>query len=527
MKGLLTSLAVSTAMLSITAPVQADEFKTKRCVNMGNALDAPSEGEWGHRISADSFRAIAKAGFDTVRIPVRWSAHTGGAPDYKINESLFRRVSEVIDQALANDLQVILNIHHFEELNEDPERYSAKFLALWSQIAPRYKNLPKTVYFEVVNEPNGEFKGDIMRRVVTAAFKKIRETNPTRILIMGGDEWSNLKALPTIPSISDPNQVYTFHYYDPFEFTHQKTSWTYLKNSGTVGWGSSRDKSELRAAADYAARVQRETRIPVFIGEIGAFEKAPYKDIVEYTRETRKAFENKGISWCVWNFAGTFPFYDTDRRRWDENKLSALGLSPNGPLSGEAETNRAEPKTTNSPYEGQNIDDAFNGIRRQIGHDGDLLMAPFPDHLGHYGPMKTKIVDDRGAPDGQALEVKISRKGRNPWDSGVSGAVSGVIKRGDVIVMSYWAKAVKGEGVIANAGLQLNHEPYTAMVMKPQRLSTEWQHFYVTTKADRDYGAAEAGYAIQTAGAKQTLRFGPVFIMNLGQNVSLDKLPGN
>lgn len=520
MKHFFTSLLTTAAILSISPMVQADTFKTKRCINMGNALDAPTEGAWGHRIDRNAFKLIADAGFDTVRIPVRWSAHTGGAPYYKIDERFFRRVSQVIDQALANNLQVIVNVHHFEELNEDPHANYNKFMALWSQIAPRYKNLPKSVYFEVINEPSGAFQGDLMRRVVTDAFKKIRESNPTRIIIMGGDEWSNIKTLPSIPSIRDSNQVHTFHYYDPFEFTHQKASWTDLKNSRTVRWGSSADKRQLKAAAEYAARVQRKTGIPIFLGEIGAYEKAPYKDAVDYTRETRLAFENAGISWCAWNFTATFPFYNSDVKQWDRNKLAALGLSPNGYIA-----KPAQARSTAAAYQGQSIDDAFNELRRQIGQDGALLMAPYADQLNSYGDAQGKIVQDRGAPDGQAMDVRILRKGRKPWDSGLTGSLSGSIKRGDVLVMSYWAKAVQGQGVISNAGLQLNSEPYTAMVMKPASLGPEWQRFTVSTKAQRNYGPSEAGFVIQLAGAKQTVRFGPVFIMNFGPNVNAARLP--
>ncbi len=524
MKLYLTRLLVFAAILSFSMPAGADEFKTKRCINLGNALDAPSEGAWGHKIESRSFRVIADAGFDTVRIPVRWSAHTGGGPDYKINERFFRRVTQVIDQALANNLQVIINVHHFDELYDEPDKQFRKLLALWAQIAPRYKDLPDSVYFEIINEPNSQFQGDIMRRVVAQAFKIIRRSNPTRIIIMGGDEWSNIKTLPTIPSIQDPNQVYTFHYYDPFEFTHQKASWTDLKDSRRVKWGSAADKRELKAAAQYAARVQRDTGIPIFLGEIGAYEKAPYQDIVEYTRETRKAFEKEGISWCVWNFTATFPFYNSFSKQWDRNKLNALGLSPNGAVSN-PNSEAVQVKTTGSPYEGQTIDDAFNGIRRQIAHDGELLMVPYVDQLNSYGTAKTKLVNDAGAPDGQALEVTIARKGRNPWDGGLSGAVTGEVKKNDVLVMSYWAKAVKGEGIIANAGLQVNRQPYTALSMKAERLSSQWKHFYITHKAARDYAPSEAGYTIQVAGAKQTLRFGPVFIMNLGPHVDPKDLP--
>jgi len=229
-----TTCLTAAFLLAAFQPAHADSFNTKRCMNMGNALDAPNEGDWGHTIEEESFKAVAEAGFDTVRIPVRWSAHTRGAPGYEIKESFFRRVTEVIDQALANDLQVILNIHHFEELNEAPVENTAKFVALWAQIAERYQNLPESVYFEVINEPNDKFEGDLMRSIVKKGFDKIRETNPTRILILGGDDWSSIRSIPSIPAIEDPNQVYTFHYYDPFKFTHQKTSWTDLKDSGSA-----------------------------------------------------------------------------------------------------------------------------------------------------------------------------------------------------------------------------------------------------------------------------------------------------
>lgn len=526
MKLFLPAALTVIALLGTSFTAQADTFNTKRCINMGNALDAPSEGKWGHTIETSSFKVIAEAGFDTVRIPVRWSAHTGGAPDYKINERFFRRVTTVIDQALANNLQIILNVHHFEELNEDPDANYVKFIALWGQIASRYKDLPESVYFEVLNEPNGKLKGDIMRSIMAAGFKKIRESNPTRILIMGGENWSGLKEIPSIPAISDPNQVYTFHYYDPFKFTHQKTSWTDLKNSGTVNWGSSADRTELKRSADYAKQAQKELGIPLFLGEIGAYEKAPYSDIVNYTLETREAFEKAGISWCAWNFTATFPFYDMGKKKWDKNKLAALGLSPDGrapqPFA------KAKPsKVSSVSSKGQSLDEAYNALRRKIGIEGQLVMAPYADQLSSYGPAKAKVVKDSGVPDGKAIEIKVSKKEKNPWDSGLTGSIAAAIKTGDTLVMSYWARAVKGDGIISNAGLQMNSAPYTAMGMETASVGKEWQQFYVSATADRDYAAFDAGYTIQVAGAKQTLRFGPVLIVNLGQGVDKSRLPRN
>jgi len=55
--------------------IRAAAAKLGRGINLGNALEAPKEGEWGVQLKAEYFPAIKKAGFATVRLPVRWSAH--------------------------------------------------------------------------------------------------------------------------------------------------------------------------------------------------------------------------------------------------------------------------------------------------------------------------------------------------------------------------------------------------------------------------------------------------------------------
>lgn len=512
MKRLILASLVFTSLASTPFSALADTFNTQRCINMGNALDAPSEGIWGHRIEADSFRVVAEAGFDTVRIPVRWSAHTSGYPDYEIEASFFGRVTDVINQALANDLQVILNVHHFNALNEDPDGNRAKFLALWDQIASQYQDLPETVYFEIVNEPNANFNGELMREIVTEAFEKIRETNPTRILMMGGDNWSGINSLPSIPSIDDPNQVHTFHYYDPFKFTHQKAGWTDLKNSGTVQWGSPADIAELKNAAEKARRTQDELGFPVFLGEIGAYEKSPYEDVVRYTQETRTAFEDAGISWCVWNFTATFPFFDSESLQWDARKLAALGLSPTG------ERVEASPQTQVRPDRKNNsLDVAVAQLQRELGSKAKLMMAPEVETLGVYGPIEVSYVDDRDVPGERALEVKVPRVGNNPWDGGISGALTSDIKKGDTIALTFWAKAIDGKGELSSVGLQMNKAPYTAIEQHtPFRLEKTWKPYALFVQADRDYKATEAGYTFHLTSAEQTVRIGPVVIFNIG-----------
>ena len=47
------------------------------CINMGNMLEPEKEGAWGGAlIVPEDFSRIKAAGFDTVRIPVRWHNKT-------------------------------------------------------------------------------------------------------------------------------------------------------------------------------------------------------------------------------------------------------------------------------------------------------------------------------------------------------------------------------------------------------------------------------------------------------------------
>jgi len=91
--------------------IRAAAAKLGRGINLGNALEAPKEGEWGVQLKAEYFPAIKKAGFATVRLPVRWSAHAQKEAPYTIDAKFAERVDWAVDQALANGLNIIVNVH--------------------------------------------------------------------------------------------------------------------------------------------------------------------------------------------------------------------------------------------------------------------------------------------------------------------------------------------------------------------------------------------------------------------------------
>ena len=100
--------------LVMVVPLQAQDMPTiQRCINLGNALEAPNEGDWGFIIRQSDLETIAEAGFDTVRIPIRWSAHADTEFPYTIDRDFFARIDEVVGWALEAELQVIIDLHHY------------------------------------------------------------------------------------------------------------------------------------------------------------------------------------------------------------------------------------------------------------------------------------------------------------------------------------------------------------------------------------------------------------------------------
>ncbi|HBI42356.1 MAG TPA: endoglucanase, partial [Planctomycetales bacterium] len=119
-----------------------------RGMNLGNALDAPTEGAWGMKIEPEYLKAIKAAGFDSVRVPVKWSAHAAADAPYAIDPDFFRRIDEVLDLAEANRLNVVLDLHHYDGMDEAPDKNLPRLVGLWKQIASRYRGRPASVFFE-------------------------------------------------------------------------------------------------------------------------------------------------------------------------------------------------------------------------------------------------------------------------------------------------------------------------------------------------------------------------------------------
>jgi endoglucanase len=295
-----------------------------RTVNFGNALEAPKEGEWGLTLKEGYFEAIEKAGFTAIRLPVKFSAHALENAPYTLDETFMERVDWAVKNATSRGLAIIVDLHHYDELFENPTAHAERFVALWQQIAARYKDQPEGVMFELCNESNGKLEpywNDYLARALVG----VRQTNSTRAVIVGPNGWNSADRLGELKLPDDANLIVTFHNYTPFEFTHQGAEWMNPPPAVGKTWtGTDAEKRVVTGYLEKAALYGQRVNKPIFMGEFGAYNKADPDSRVRWTTFTRQESEKRGIAWAYWEFGAGFGIYDRNLNAWRKPLLESL-----------------------------------------------------------------------------------------------------------------------------------------------------------------------------------------------------------
>jgi len=326
----------------------------QRGVNLGDYLEA---GRWGVTITPEDFVQMKREGFDHVRVPVGWYRFAGPAPDFTLSPEIFARVDFAVTNALANKMAIMINIHHFNDLDHDPAGATAEFLALWRQIAAHYQKFPRQLAFELDNEPHENATTALMNPIYARAIAEIRQSNPARtffgrpnrtIFVEPGG-WGSIGELKNLVLPPDRNLIVSVHCYEPFHFTHQGAGWTtadvrqtgivfpgppaqpLVPDAGSKPWvrawiekyntlPTDKNPSSARAFTGKLAYIRAWSDFygrPVHLGEFGAYIKADAASRANFYAAFRQAAEQAHIGWCIWDWNANF-------RYWDEQNHCAL-----------------------------------------------------------------------------------------------------------------------------------------------------------------------------------------------------------
>lgn len=301
--------------------------------NLGNTLDATNnrlleglglpidyETAWGNpETTLELIRTVKAAGFQTIRVPVTWANHIGPAPAYEVQGAWMDRVREVVDMVLSEGMYCIINVHHdtgthgwLHASAQVVEEESAKFAALWRQIAECFRDYNDHLIFEGFNEMLDEHNNWVYPRTPSARdainhfnqlfVDTVRATggdNATRVLIVSpygsANDRSALEDL-VMPTDSAENAlVVQIHYYSPVSYCFDIDG----DNNLQTVWTENGGREALLTALDGVTELFTSKGIPVVMGEFAASHKGNEADRAEWAKFVVDTCEAHGVK-CIW-----------------------------------------------------------------------------------------------------------------------------------------------------------------------------------------------------------------------------------
>jgi endoglucanase len=250
--------------------------------NLGNSFDGtPTVTSWGNPVPSQTLiNAVHAAGFNTLRLPVTWTAHLGPAPTYTIDPAWMTQVTQTAQWAVDAGMYVFVNTHHdadgqwitFPETTTGAAAVAAEVTAVWTQIATAFKGFDPHLMLECFNEPHNTTANDAMtytdlNTYLEACVNAIRGTggaNATRIIMIqpvgASPVLKGIQSMQMATILDDPNLLISLHTYYPTKFGLSQTAYA---------WGSSADYTNMQNSISQQIRVWLPTQ-PVVIGEWGS-----------------------------------------------------------------------------------------------------------------------------------------------------------------------------------------------------------------------------------------------------------------
>lgn len=311
-------------VMNMSESMNQYEIEMNKGINIGNALDSPKDEDWGVDVELEYFDLIKDWGFDTVRLPVRFSDYVD--ENNVLDETFMQEIDSYVDYALDLGLVVILDLHHFNEIMEDPDAYLDTYVSIWEQLSERYQDYPNELVFELLNEPQGTMSSDDWNEILNIGIEIIRDTNENRNIIIDTYFYSSIDTLNELELPNDDYLIVSVHYYEPIEFTFQGNiyheGFEYL--SGITWTGTTEEISYLeerfQSVADWAA----ENQVDIFLGEFGVNDMVPDEYRAVWISAVTDMAEKYEFSWAYWEMASAFGFYDASTGVVNEAVLNAL-----------------------------------------------------------------------------------------------------------------------------------------------------------------------------------------------------------
>lgn len=332
-----------------------------RGVNLTNWFQTTSPQQIQFRkYTRKDLENIKSLGCDVVRLPINMFYMTSGSPNYTVDTLFYGMLDQVVNWAEDLNMYLLIDNHSTDDIASQNANLESVLSRVWLQMANHYKNRSGYILYEVMNEPNG-ITTQKWGQIQQTAINTIRSVDTLHTIVVGASAFNGYNDLNLLPVYSDKKLIYTFHFYDPFLFTHQGASWVVpsfetltkipfpynadsiqaLPNALKGTWVESTYNSyptdgtlaKVKQLIDVAAAFKSSRNVNLYCGEFGVYKLySKESDRVYWYGEVRKYLEEKGIPWTTWDYqagfglfkSGTNEMFDYDL---DTSLVKTLGFN--------------------------------------------------------------------------------------------------------------------------------------------------------------------------------------------------------
>lgn len=290
-------------------------------------------------ITEKDLKHIASIGADHVRLPVDYPLIE--AEDGTTLEEGYTYIDNCVAWCKAYGLHMILDLHRafgyaFGNAADcgsffESEALQERFLSLWDTLSARYGKY-EFIAFDLLNEIVDPEVSDAWNNLAARAVARIRRNAPNAWILIGGTCYNSINTVKNILPPPDGKIAYSFHFYEPFLFTHQGASWEKLMpNEFRVSYpltageyidianrelngvfaGIFRGMAPETIGTDMidfifreAASVAESRNVPLYCGEYGVIQNAAPEYGLAWQRDMHEVFERHNIGRALWNYKG-------------------------------------------------------------------------------------------------------------------------------------------------------------------------------------------------------------------------------
>lgn len=217
----------------------AGETISLRGLGLTNGCYEKTFNKTKYGLTNEDYAQIKSSGANSVRFYMQYYWVTG---DQK--ETFLTYLDQQIGLAANNKLYVILNLHYFGEsdtiknsVDDGFYRGNTKYdlKGFWKTLSDRYKDEPAVAAYDLINETNcnDNYKETDLYKTYETLIELIRANNDDHIIIVSDPvqkfnapdaSYHDIKN-EAFKKLTDNNIIYQFHWYEPFNFSHQGALW--------------------------------------------------------------------------------------------------------------------------------------------------------------------------------------------------------------------------------------------------------------------------------------------------------------